>query len=331
MSGITAVVELPAGQFIFKEGDRGTDMYVIESGSVEIFRGARTGEALAMLGPGDFFGEMAILEDEQRFASAVVSTPCRLRRIDRAHFTQLIAQDSEIAVRIMRKLAARLRRSEKRAAQIRSELEQLKSRSGVAGNGAAVRPSPAALSNSPTKRTAPVRPGEPARPAVTAEPAKPEPARERPKPAAMPAPGPRPSPVAQTVMPPMSPEAFADAARRRVGAPPMFPQVGLLRHVGTGQLFYLGVDRTEFVVGRPDPVTGTAPELNLAALDADLTLSRKHARILREGNELFVREEAHAPTGTFLNGERLKGPAIRVLKPGDRVRFGNVEFEFFAA
>ena len=111
MSGITAVVELPAGQFIFKEGDRGTDMYVIESGSVEIFRGARTGEALAMLGPGDFFGEMAILEDEPRFASAVVSTPCRLRRIDRAHFTQLIAQDSEIAVRIMRKLAARLRRS----------------------------------------------------------------------------------------------------------------------------------------------------------------------------------------------------------------------------
>ena len=100
---------VPSGQIVFREGDDGTEMYIIESGAIDIVRAARGSEPLATLGPGDFFGEMAILEDQPRFASAIARAPTKLLRIDRAAFPGVIAGNVEIAVRIMRKLAGRVR------------------------------------------------------------------------------------------------------------------------------------------------------------------------------------------------------------------------------
>src|SRR5689334_11589369 len=110
-------LEVGAGKPIFREGDAGSEMYIIESGTVDIVRAAKGPDPLAQLGPGDFFGEMSILEDQPRFASAMARTNVRLLRIDRAAFGEVLAQNVEIAIRIMRKLTARLRRAENRASE----------------------------------------------------------------------------------------------------------------------------------------------------------------------------------------------------------------------
>ena len=100
-------VDMPAGTFVFREGDAGSDMYIIESGTLEVLRSARGSAPVATLGAGDFFGEMAILEDQPRFAAVRALTAARLLRVDRAAFAGMLRDNFEIAVRIMRKLVDR--------------------------------------------------------------------------------------------------------------------------------------------------------------------------------------------------------------------------------
>ncbi len=103
-------VTVPAGEYIFREGDPGAEMYIIQSGTVEIVASSGEGERrLATLGEGDFFGEMAILEDLPRTASARAAEECVLLRIDRGTFDQLIRHNPEISIRMLRKLCHRLR------------------------------------------------------------------------------------------------------------------------------------------------------------------------------------------------------------------------------
>lgn len=99
-----------------------------------------------------------------------------------------------------------------------------------------------------------------------------------------------------------------------------------LRHA-SGQRIDLADDKTEFLVGRPDPVTGITPDINLGPLDSSRTLSRRHAKVMREGLLLFVREEVGTANGTFVNGQRLATGAAAPLKPGDKLRFGAVEVD----
>ena len=115
--------KVPAGQTLFREGETGADMYILESGTVEISRG---GSVLATLEAGDFFGEMAILEDQPRFATATARTDVRVLRIERASFADLLRANVEIAIRIMRKLAARQRRAEQRLLEAQAELTRLR-------------------------------------------------------------------------------------------------------------------------------------------------------------------------------------------------------------
>jgi len=70
-----AETSAPAGEHLMSEGDYATDFMAIEEGEAEVVRG---GERLATLGPGDFFGEMALLEKTLRTASVVALTPMRL-------------------------------------------------------------------------------------------------------------------------------------------------------------------------------------------------------------------------------------------------------------
>jgi len=98
------------GAFVFREGERGDCMYIIEQGQVEILlEGEGKPRRLALLAEGDFFGEMAVLEELPRTASARAVTACSLLRIDRPTFDQLIRHNPEIAVRMLRKLCHRLR------------------------------------------------------------------------------------------------------------------------------------------------------------------------------------------------------------------------------
>jgi CRP/FNR family cyclic AMP-dependent transcriptional regulator len=101
--------ELPKGTVLFREGEPGKEMFVLQSGKVAISKKVRDVEkVLAILGPGEFFGEMAIISNKPRNASAIVENDARLLVIDPKTFEGMIRGNSEIAVRMIKKLAERL-------------------------------------------------------------------------------------------------------------------------------------------------------------------------------------------------------------------------------
>jgi CRP-like cAMP-binding protein len=98
------------GQILFREGDPGDCMYFIHSGKVRIEKDVDgRPEVLAVLEKGDFFGEMAILDQAPRVAGAVIEEAAELLKIDGGNFEKLLKANIEIAVRMIRKYAARLR------------------------------------------------------------------------------------------------------------------------------------------------------------------------------------------------------------------------------
>lgn len=106
-------LELKAGDYVFREGELGTEMYIINEGKVEILNKVGDEEqVLATLEKGDFFGEMSVLEDLPRAASARAATDVRLLQINGSTFDQLLRSNPEIAVRMMRKLSRRLRETD---------------------------------------------------------------------------------------------------------------------------------------------------------------------------------------------------------------------------
>src|SRR5580693_5874168 len=111
-TGLVAV-DLPAGSFLFREGDLGTDMFIIQEGKIEILnRMSDEDRVLATLEKGDFFGEMSVLEDMPRAASARALTDAKLLQINGSTFDQMLQGNPEIAVRMMRKLSRRLRETD---------------------------------------------------------------------------------------------------------------------------------------------------------------------------------------------------------------------------
>lgn len=103
--------ELQPGSVLFREGDEGNEMFVIQAGHLRITKRIAQGEKiLATLGPGEFVGEMAILNAKPRTATAVVTDdgPARVLAIDSKRFEQMIAHNREIVFRLIKRLAARL-------------------------------------------------------------------------------------------------------------------------------------------------------------------------------------------------------------------------------
>jgi len=101
--------EYAPGEVLFREGDAGEVMFVIQAGAVRISK-AVSGEdkLLAVLGPGEFLGEMAILNNRPRTATATVVEPARCLVIDARTLEQMVARNAEIALRLITKLAKRL-------------------------------------------------------------------------------------------------------------------------------------------------------------------------------------------------------------------------------
>ena len=103
-------VSFSKGQQIFAEGDLGSEMFILQSGRVRIYKNIDGfDQTLTVLEKGDFFGEMSILEGLPRSASAEAEEDCELIRINSANFVAMIKSNIEIAIRIMRKLSLRLR------------------------------------------------------------------------------------------------------------------------------------------------------------------------------------------------------------------------------
>ncbi len=106
-------LHFPQGSILFREGDLGTEMFVIHQGRVEIFQKEGGGErSLAVLEPGDFFGEISLLDDLPRSASARASTDVIVIEVRRSTFVDLLRRHPEIAVRMLRKLTRRLRQTD---------------------------------------------------------------------------------------------------------------------------------------------------------------------------------------------------------------------------
>jgi CRP-like cAMP-binding protein len=101
--------DFPAGAVLFEEGQPGDYMYVVQTGEVEIRRQVgETERVLAVLPPGEFFGEMAILNGRPRSATAVVRSAARLLVIEGRTFEAMLRARPEIAMRIIKSLATRL-------------------------------------------------------------------------------------------------------------------------------------------------------------------------------------------------------------------------------
>lgn len=102
-----------AGTVLFKDGEAGKQMFVIHSGKIRITK--KIGEVektLAILPAGEFFGEMAILNDEPRTATAIVEEDSQLLVIDPKTFEAMIRGNSEISLRMIKKLAQRLKQAD---------------------------------------------------------------------------------------------------------------------------------------------------------------------------------------------------------------------------
>ena len=101
------------GTVLFREGEKGEEMYVIQSGKVQVSMRVRGVEKiLSMLQPGEFFGEMAILNSKPRSATAVVSEDAKLLVIDVKTFEAMVRGNSEIALRMIKKLSSRLQEAD---------------------------------------------------------------------------------------------------------------------------------------------------------------------------------------------------------------------------
>lgn len=112
--------EFAKGTVLFREGEPGKDMFVLQSGRIAISKRVRDVEkTLAVLGPGEFFGEMAIIANKPRNATATVTDDAKLLVIDSKMFEAMIRGNAEIAVRMIKKLAERLSEAD---AQIESLL-----------------------------------------------------------------------------------------------------------------------------------------------------------------------------------------------------------------
>jgi CRP/FNR family cyclic AMP-dependent transcriptional regulator len=101
----------PAGQTIFQEGDVGEQMFAVIGGEVDI---VIHGNVVETIGAGGVFGEMALIEDRPRSATAVVKTEARVVPVDRKRFLFLVQQSPFFALQLMAIMAQRLRRMDEK-------------------------------------------------------------------------------------------------------------------------------------------------------------------------------------------------------------------------
>jgi CRP-like cAMP-binding protein len=105
------------GQYIFKAGDPGEAMYIVVEGEIEILDGSLL---LETSGQGSIVGELALIDDAPRSATAIAKTDCRLVAVDRRRFQYMVQETPLFALSVMKVLADRLRKTNIR---IRSGVE----------------------------------------------------------------------------------------------------------------------------------------------------------------------------------------------------------------
>src|SRR3954464_7099078 len=101
------LLRFDAGKVVFREGDPGDAVYVVLDGKVDLRVNGRLVETVE---PGGILGEMALIEQAPRVATASAKTACDLQPISEARFMSMIQQTPSFALQIMKVIASRLRR-----------------------------------------------------------------------------------------------------------------------------------------------------------------------------------------------------------------------------
>ena len=101
-----AFVPLQAGDILFKKGERATIMFVVRSGRLEVFDGT---VILETVGVGGILGEMAVVDEEPRSASARAVVPSEVIAINQPHFMAMVGKNPAFAIQVMRVMGRRLR------------------------------------------------------------------------------------------------------------------------------------------------------------------------------------------------------------------------------
>jgi CRP/FNR family transcriptional regulator, cyclic AMP receptor protein len=107
-------LDCPPQHVLFRAGDAGDSMYLIESGKICISMNSADGHELtiAELSAGDFFGEMAMLDGKPRSARATALEPSKLATLSREHFLSFVQGNAQVATEMLSALAHRLRRTD---------------------------------------------------------------------------------------------------------------------------------------------------------------------------------------------------------------------------
>jgi CRP-like cAMP-binding protein len=105
VSRIADEIDLRSGKTLIKEGTPGREFFVLVDGTAEI---RRKGKKIDSAGPGDFFGEMALLSDQPRNATVVTTSPVDALVVTARNFRTLIETNPLIALKVMRAVAERL-------------------------------------------------------------------------------------------------------------------------------------------------------------------------------------------------------------------------------
>jgi CRP-like cAMP-binding protein len=235
-----APVDFKAREVVFRQGEKGTFMCLVQAGEFEVVQELGTYEKqVAVLSRGDFFGEMAILEEEPRTHSVRALSEGRVIKIEREDFPSLLVRKPDIAVRMIRKLGTRLAHAED-----------------------------------------------------------------------------------------MLLRAYAGAASlsKESHAPTLLTNRARLIYM-TDNTELVIPTQAEVTIGRIDPVNHVTPDIDLTAIDTQLTTSRRHAKVLRRSDGFYMLEE-RATNGTFVNGQRISSERPLLIRTGDDIWFGNVRMRF---
>jgi CRP/FNR family transcriptional regulator, cyclic AMP receptor protein len=100
----TDEIDVPAGKVLTREGDIGHEFFVIESGTADV---EQNHERINQLGPGDFFGELALLEEDRRTATVTATSPMGLVVMTRASFRAIDRSMPEVHAKVSEAIAQR--------------------------------------------------------------------------------------------------------------------------------------------------------------------------------------------------------------------------------
>ena len=106
----------PRGRSIVAEGETSQSFYLLLSGRAKVQRSDSEGKEviLAILGPGEFFGEMSLIDDAPRSASVITIEPCDFIAVNKESFKAMLASSTDMCLAIMRGIVRRLREADKK-------------------------------------------------------------------------------------------------------------------------------------------------------------------------------------------------------------------------